>query len=97
MDRAAAVRRIWKAIQNLEPAPEPPPYQVPLLASELSTSPPASKKAQVLALLRRPDGATMQEIMAATPWQPHYADIRIMPTCVGNPAYGAVIAAMESA
>ncbi len=27
----------------------------------------------------------------------HYADVRIMPTCVGNPACGAVIAAMESA
>jgi hypothetical protein len=27
----------------------------------------------------------------------HYADIRIMPTCVGNPVYGAGIAAMESA
>jgi hypothetical protein len=27
----------------------------------------------------------------------HYADVRIMPTCVGNPAYGTVIAAMVSA
>ncbi len=27
----------------------------------------------------------------------HYADVRIMPTCVGNPACGAGIAAMESA
>jgi hypothetical protein len=30
-------------------------------------------------------------------WQTHYADVQIMPTCVGNPACGAVIAAMESA
>jgi hypothetical protein len=27
----------------------------------------------------------------------HYADVRIMPTCVGNPVCGADIAAMESA
>ena len=27
----------------------------------------------------------------------HYADVQIMPTCVGNPAFGAGIAAMESA
>ena len=27
----------------------------------------------------------------------HYADVQIMPTCVGNPACGAGIAAMESA
>ena len=33
----------------------------------------------------------------ATDWQAHYADVRIMPTCVGNPACGAGIAAMESA
>ena len=32
-----------------------------------------------------------------TPWHAHYADVRIMPTCVGNPACGAGIAAMESA
>jgi hypothetical protein len=27
----------------------------------------------------------------------HYADVRIMPTCIENPACGAGIAAMESA
>lgn len=30
-----------------------------------------SKKAIVLQLLRRPKGATLQELMAATEWQPH--------------------------
>ena len=30
-----------------------------------------SKTAQILELLRRPGGATMQEIMKATEWQPH--------------------------
>ncbi len=32
---------------------------------------PGSKKAQVLELLRRPSGATLHEIMAATNWQAH--------------------------
>ena len=56
-----------------------------------------SKKAIVLDLIRRKDGATLAEIAKATNWRAHYADVRIMPTCVGNPAFGAGIAAMESA
>lgn len=32
---------------------------------------PAPKTEQVLALLRRPDGATVPELMAATGWLPH--------------------------
>jgi hypothetical protein len=30
-----------------------------------------SKQAQVIAMLKRPDGATVEEIMAATEWQAH--------------------------
>ena len=58
---------------------------------------PGSKTAKVLDLLRRPDGATLKELRKTTGWQAHYADVRIMPTCVGNPVCGAGIAAMESA
>ena len=56
-----------------------------------------SKKDTVIALLRREGGATIRDVMNATGWQAHYADVRIMPTCAGNPACGAGIAAMESA
>ena len=56
-----------------------------------------SKTAQVVAMLQRKSGATLAEIMEKMGWQKHYADVRIMPTCVGNPACGAGIAAMESA
>ena len=56
-----------------------------------------SKGAQILAMIERSKGATLAEIQKTTGWQPHYADVRIMPTCVSNPVCGAVIAAMESA
>ena len=39
-----------------------------------------TKQAQLIAMLRRPEGATIAQIVAATGWQPHYADARIMPT-----------------
>ena len=44
--------------------------------STKTTSPtekPVSKQDQVLALLRRQDGASIAEICAATGWQPHSA------------------------
>ena len=56
-----------------------------------------SKKAAVIQLLRRKEGATAAEIAKLTKWQNHYADVRIMPTCVGSPVCGAGIAAMKSA
>ena len=38
-----------------------------------------TKQATLIAMLRAPQGATIEEIMAATNWQSHYADVRIMP------------------
>jgi len=56
-----------------------------------------TKAAKVLDLVKRSGGATLKELMKATGWQAHYADVRIMPTFVGNPACGTGIAAMKSA
>ena len=56
-----------------------------------------SKQAQVIAMLKRPEGATIEQICEATQWQAHYADVLVMPTNVGNPAYVAEIAALGSA
>jgi hypothetical protein len=38
-----------------------------------------TKQATLIAMLRAPEGATIDEIMAATGWLSHYADVRIMP------------------
>ena len=43
-------------------APEP---------TAVAATPHQSKQAAVIALLRRPEGATVTEIVAATGWQPH--------------------------
>jgi hypothetical protein len=39
--------------------------------SPATTAPGKSKQATVIALLRRPEGVTVAEIVAATGWQPH--------------------------
>ena len=54
-NRAALVDRLWSALQAL---PDPQPGR-------------ATKQAEVIALLRRPGGATVDEVRAATGWQPH--------------------------
>jgi hypothetical protein len=83
-DRKTAVARIWRAIQALTPTPEPQaapaaPKKAKATkqarAKDDATGPKGaregSKKATVLELLRRPEGATLKEIMAATQWLPH--------------------------
>jgi hypothetical protein len=106
-DRKTAVARIWKAVQALTPTAAPQgaqdapkaakPRKGRLQEKDAAPARQSSKKAIVLDLLRRPEGATLQEIMSVTGWMAHYADVRIMPTFVGNPVCGAGIAAMKSA
>jgi hypothetical protein len=80
-DRKTAVARIWKAVQRLDatPAPQAAPVapkgkrsrKADTAEPKAATAREGSKKAIVLELLRRPEGATLKEIMAATQWLPH--------------------------
>jgi len=78
-DRKTAVARIWRAIQRLAPAPtvapsgEPGAQGAPKQASSSkeATTRQGGKKAQVIELLRRPEGATLQQLVEATGWQAH--------------------------
>ena len=80
-DRKTAVTRIWKAIQALMPAPAPqaaPVAPKKAKAAKKATAKDAtptardgSKKAIVLDMLKRPEGATLADIMSATAWQAH--------------------------
>jgi hypothetical protein len=54
-DRAALIERLWAALETL-------PDQQPARAS---------KQNDVIAMLRRPEGATVDEVRTATGWQPH--------------------------
>jgi hypothetical protein len=54
-NREVLVDRLWSALEAL---PDP---QLPR----------PSKQAEVIALLRRPEGVTVDEVRAATGWQPH--------------------------
>ena len=56
-DRAALIDQLWSAIEAL-PAPEPDVKG-------------RSKQDAVIAMLRRPEGATVDEVASATGWQRH--------------------------
>jgi hypothetical protein len=80
-DRKTAVTRIWKAIQALTPALAPQAAPVTPKKAKATkgatakdatpTTREGSKKAIVLDMLRRGDGATLADIMGATDWQAH--------------------------
>jgi hypothetical protein len=78
--KPVAVKRIWKAIQRLEPtrgANRPQPASTKRSASKkaspavVTTVQPDTKAAQLIALLRQPQGATLKAIMQAMDWQAH--------------------------
>jgi hypothetical protein len=86
-NRSVAVKRIWAAIQRLVPAGAsqandvaPRKGKAPKLANKGSRGAPArtgaaeersNKKAEVVAMMKRPKGATLAEIMHLTGWQAH--------------------------
>ncbi len=84
-DRKTAVKRIWAAIQKLDtPAPQETAPAAPEAADVAPKKAKAakakegaavprefSKKAIVLEMLRRKEGATLAEIAKATKWQNH--------------------------
>src|SRR5215472_7162310 len=58
-DREALIDQLWAAIEAL-PDPEPP-----------SDAKRPSKQDEVIAMLRRPEGATVEEVASVTGWQRH--------------------------
>jgi hypothetical protein len=81
-DRKTAVRRIWKAIQRLEldsrrtqavhsRLQRRPTSEVASNPHALDSSARSTKADQIIALLKRPSGATLKSIMAVTGWQAH--------------------------
>ena len=70
-DRKTAVVRIWRAIQALTPTAAPVASKTTKDATRPKRPREGSKKAIVLELLRRPDGATLQEITSVTGWMAH--------------------------
>jgi hypothetical protein len=76
-DRKTAVKRVWVAIQKLDtPAPQAAdvaPKKAKAAKAKEGASVPRefSKKAIVLEMLRRKEGATLAEIAKATKWQNH--------------------------
>jgi len=81
-DRKSAVRRIWKAIQRLEVGSDRTgaigsglhhgsESQAPNKSVARGSGTSTTKADQVIALLKRPAGATGKSIMAVTGWQAH--------------------------
>ncbi len=68
-NRAIAVERLWRAIENLD-GESPPAAEVK--ASRGQEQPARRTKAEsILSLLKAPGGATLAALMEATRWQAH--------------------------
>ena len=76
-NRQTAIRRIWKAVAAngiptaVRPAQPSKPRKPGVAAPAAVPQPPATKFETILALLRKPGGATLKALMAATGWQAH--------------------------
>jgi len=73
-DRKTAVTRIWKTLQQLGPAEESPQPKTGDKSKSRQLRHPGhknTKTARVLALLKRPAGASLKQLMKATGWQSH--------------------------
>jgi len=79
--RKTAVMRIWRAVQSLVSGPNAPdvapkaarPGKRATRKPKARTGRDGSKKADIIRLLERAKGATLNELMAATGWQAHSA------------------------
>jgi hypothetical protein len=69
-DRPTALKRVWAAIQVLEPV-RPPTTDAPSSEGGPATASSGTKKAMLLELLNRSEGASVREMMAALGWQSH--------------------------
>jgi hypothetical protein len=73
-DRKTAVTRIWKTLQRLGPAEKAPESNAGDKTKSRQgrhTGHKNTKTARVLALLKRPAGASLKQLMRDTGWQPH--------------------------
>ena len=74
-DRKTAAERIWSAVQSLQPSPLEQKGKPRPAKSKPKSNPfgarDGTKSARITALLSRPAGATLAELMAETGWQAH--------------------------